>query len=286
MKIKELTKKETYNKKTSILFNSRLGRKGNERAMLFSNFQPFTFTDNDGVTFHSTEQRFQWLRLRSKPEFQRKILTYSGEKNGWDCKAYVTRKQVKPFVDLDVERCVSDMRDTLKYKVLYCPKFKDELIATGNQTLVEYAPWGDDFWGAVGSKGNSQTLVGSNVMGKLLMELREELTQGKTTVNTPVEPPTVEVAPTIQPTEKKPLKQPKQVEEGKHIYADSLLDRLKGDFIVRYRIEDRVEEYSFDSYGLACDLYQQAQDIMTTSNNPCWLALFNGNNIIEIELYN
>lgn len=178
---KDLTKKVTYDKQRSILFNSRLGKRGDKRAMLFSNFQPFTFTDKDGVTFHSTEQRYQWLRLKANPKFQDKILTYSGERNAWDCWQYVTRKHVQPILDMSVENRIDDMRDTLKYKVLYCPDFKEELIATGNETIVEFAPWGDDFWGAVGQKGNPKTITGSNVMGKLLMELREELTQGKAT---------------------------------------------------------------------------------------------------------
>lgn len=269
---KELTQKETYDKKASILFNSRLGRKGDERAMLFSNFQPFTFTDNDGVTFHSTEQRFQWLRLRSKPEFQRKILTYSGEGNGWDCKAYVTRKQVKPFVDMDVANRIEDMRDTLKYKVLYCPNFKDELIATGNQTIIEYAPWGDDFWGAVGSKGNSQTLVGANVMGKLLMELREELTQGKTTANTPVEPKQDEpTSPDI-----KTLYTAKE-------YSD--LSNITGNFQVTKRDDTCTKTECSTNYKKALEIYNRFCDDLEKSSNPSFANVTLNNNIIHCRLY-
>lgn len=169
----ELTKVNTYSKADCILFNSQLGKK-DQRAMMFSNFQPFEF-EVDGLTFHSTEQRYQWLRLAQKPEFQAKIMTYTDERNGWKCKEYVGKRQVKLFVDMDIERRINDMRECLRYKVEFCEGFKDLLMATGNATLVEYAPWGDTFWGAKGEGrgGKGATLKGANVMGKLLMELRE-----------------------------------------------------------------------------------------------------------------
>ena len=198
--IEALTKVTTYKKADCILFNSRLGKK-DQRAMMFSNFQPFEFEVN-GLKFHSTEQRYQWLRLTQKPEFQAKILTYTGERNGWECKEYVGKRQVKPFVDMDIERRINDMRECLTYKLQYCEGFKDLLLATGNATLVEFAPWGDDFWGAVsgGRGGKGATLKGANVMGKLLMELRDTL-NGKVAekpVTTPAIAPKVEPLPTDQ----------------------------------------------------------------------------------------
>ena len=185
----ELTKKVTYDKKRSILFNSVLGKK-DPRAMMFSNFKPFEF-QADGLTFYSVEQRFQWLRLAQRPDFQKNIMKYGLEDNGHNAKHYSSRPNVKPVLNNDYEQLVKWMRECLRYKLQYCEGFKDELLKTGNATLVEFAPWGDDFWGAVGQKGNGKTLTGSNVTGKLLMELREELTQGKATpVATPQNNPT------------------------------------------------------------------------------------------------
>ena len=46
---------------------------------------------------------------------------------------------------------------------------KEKLLATGDEELVEYAPWGDTYWG-VGRNGR-----GNNHMGKILMELRDQL---------------------------------------------------------------------------------------------------------------
>ena len=48
------------------------------------------------------------------------------------------------------------------------PKFKDLLLATGNQELIEGNTWGDSFWGVCNG-------IGENHLGKLLMEIREQL---------------------------------------------------------------------------------------------------------------
>lgn len=277
-----------YEKKDCICFNGK--SKGDERVL--SNYYPFDFTV-EGVEFHSVEQYYHYRRFEGHPKEQAKILTYTGAKNAHESRHYAHIRTNQGKLIMDETKRIEIMREGLYVKINHCKEFKDYLLSTGSKELVEYITWDDkdsnDFWGAKSEgRGKQPTIKGRNVLGKLLMELRDRAvkkTAEKTPISTPVEPPTVEVAPTIQPTEKKPLKQPKKVEEQKHIYVDSLLDRIKGDFIVRYRIEYRVEECRVDSYGEACDLYQQAQDIMTTSNNPCWLALFNGDDIIEIELY-
>ena len=56
-------------------------------------------------------------------------------------------------------------------------KFRDQemrakLLATGDTTLIEGNTWGDTFWGQC-PVGN-----GENMLGQLLMSLREELRQG------------------------------------------------------------------------------------------------------------
>lgn len=49
------------------------------------------------------------------------------------------------------------------------PEWKEQLLATGDQEIVEWNNWGDQIWG--------KTLdgVGENKLGKLLMKIREEL---------------------------------------------------------------------------------------------------------------
>ena len=47
-------------------------------------------------------------------------------------------------------------------------ELKSKLLATGNEELIEGNWWGDTFWGVCNG-------VGHNMLGKLLMEIREEI---------------------------------------------------------------------------------------------------------------
>jgi len=65
------------------------------------------------------------------------------------------------------------MRWCLRVKLVQnCVKFADLLLETGNKPIVEESKK-DDFWGA--KPLDDGTLKGRNVLGRLLMELREEL---------------------------------------------------------------------------------------------------------------
>lgn len=46
--------------------------------------------------------------------------------------------------------------------------FRDSLLRTGEEELIEGNTWGDKFWGVCNGEG-------SNHLGKLLMEIREEI---------------------------------------------------------------------------------------------------------------
>lgn len=48
------------------------------------------------------------------------------------------------------------------------PEFRDKLLATGNDILIEGNWWGDTFWGVSNGKGE-------NVLGQLLMLIRSEI---------------------------------------------------------------------------------------------------------------
>lgn len=62
---------------------------------------------------------------------------------------------------------VDVMRDVLRAKFEFYP-CREMLLETGDQELVEGNHWNDTFWGVCRSKGK-------NTLGKLLMEVREEL---------------------------------------------------------------------------------------------------------------
>ena len=49
------------------------------------------------------------------------------------------------------------------------PALEERLLSTGNIKLVEGNVWGDTFWGV-----DIRTGIGKNVLGKLLMQIREE----------------------------------------------------------------------------------------------------------------
>lgn len=63
------------------------------------------------------------------------------------------------------------MRDAVHYKITAHPEIKDLLLSTGDEELVEDNKK-DQFWGI----GNG---TGQNWLGKLWMELREELKQAE-----------------------------------------------------------------------------------------------------------
>ena len=71
------------------------------------------------------------------------------------------------------------MKDGVMYKALQA-KFsqhedlREELIATGSAFLVEHTE-NDNYWGD-GNDGGTDT-VGKNMLGKLLVKLREEIKQ-------------------------------------------------------------------------------------------------------------
>ena len=59
------------------------------------------------------------------------------------------------------------MREVLGIKFLD-PELSSKLLATGNEELIEGNTWNDRFWGVCRGSGR-------NVLGKLLMEIREDL---------------------------------------------------------------------------------------------------------------
>lgn len=54
------------------------------------------------------------------------------------------------------------------------PLFRAQLIATGEEELVEGNRWNDKFWGVCLMTGQ-----GENWLGRLLMQVRDEIAQGR-----------------------------------------------------------------------------------------------------------
>lgn len=65
---------------------------------------------------------------------------------------------------------VSIMTEIVREKFQQNPDLADKLRATGNAHLEEGNTWGDRIWGTVNGQG-------ANMLGKILMQIREELSQ-------------------------------------------------------------------------------------------------------------
>jgi len=53
------------------------------------------------------------------------------------------------------------------------PGLRKKLLATDDAYLIEVNTWGDTFWGMVKRKGREGGMVGENMLGILLMEVRD-----------------------------------------------------------------------------------------------------------------
>lgn len=68
------------------------------------------------------------------------------------------------------------MHDIVKCKFSQNEDLKNKLLSTGDEYLEEGNTWGDQIWGTVNGKGK-------NYLGKILMDVREELKPNKNMIN-------------------------------------------------------------------------------------------------------
>lgn len=138
---------------------------------------------NDTVVLTS-EALYQSCRFPHLPDVQRLIISKNSP---------MTAKMVsKPFLDQSradwLRMRVRIMKWCLTCKIVQnWEKFSALLLETQDLPIVEQSRK-DKFWGAVPE--NDSTLVGANVLGRLLMELRELVRAGKIIDSVP--PPEVD----------------------------------------------------------------------------------------------
>jgi ribA/ribD-fused uncharacterized protein len=130
----------------------------------------------------TAEALYQACRFPNKPELQRMIVAQHSPMTA-KAKGKPHRNQTRE--DWEKVR-VNLMRWCLRVK-LACnwQKFCGLLLATDDKPIVEESTR-DDFWGA--KPVDEETLVGMNVLGRLLMELREEIRSAKAVSLRQVEP--------------------------------------------------------------------------------------------------
>jgi N-glycosidase YbiA len=125
-----------------------------------SNFFECDFTFM-GVTYKSVEHFYQAAKANNAKSSQKII----DAKTPADCKK-IGRKIVmrKDWEDIKIDVMRFALRLKFQDKVL-----QELLLETGDAELEEGNHWGDRFWGVDGSR------YGQNWLGRLLMELRDDL---------------------------------------------------------------------------------------------------------------
>jgi ribA/ribD-fused uncharacterized protein len=149
----------------------------------FSQWAPSKFII-DGVEFNTCEQYMMYKKalMFSDYESAKKIMESS---NPRDQKAF--GRQVKNFKDdVWVKYCRKIVYDANVAKFTQNPKMFDELIATGEDTLVEASPY-DKRWGIGLSADNPfaqdrSTWDGLNWLGEAIQQVREDIRTGKITL--------------------------------------------------------------------------------------------------------
>ena len=154
----------TYDPAASVVF-----LKTNERFGGLSNMAPGFPLRLNGVRIRTSEALYQACRFPHMPDVQGRIIDERSPMTA-KMRSKPFRKDSRP--DWDAVR-VKIMRWCLRVKLAqHWKEFGRLLLATGERPIVEQSRK-DDFWGAKVAEDGS--LIGMNVLGRLLMELREQL---------------------------------------------------------------------------------------------------------------
>jgi type I restriction enzyme S subunit len=144
----------------------------------------------------TSEHLYQASRFPEHPDIQRLVLA---EKSPMSAKmktkphrASLGRTDWESNGPEDFGVRIEAMRWCLRLKLAAnLDRFHELLEKTGNRFIVEESATKDTFWGTVKSKDGSQ-LVGQNVLGVLLMELRERARAGSKESLRKVSPPPID----------------------------------------------------------------------------------------------
>lgn len=170
----------TYSRRDSVVF-----RKTKEPFGGLSNLASGFPLQVNGIPIPTAEALYQACRFPHMPEIQQLIIEQSSPMTA-KMKSKHHRKETRS--DWDRVR-VDILRWCLRVKLAQnWQKFRALLLDTGDRPVVEESRK-DDFWGA--KPVGDETLVGRNVLGQLLMELREELQSQNREGLRRVEPPSI-----------------------------------------------------------------------------------------------
>ena len=156
--------RKTYQKSRCAFFMRSRDQYGRLSNMTFG----FPLVVN-GLRFQGPEGLYQALKFPKDPVRQARI---ANQRSGMEAKKEAYR-QGNVRSDWDGVR-VDAMAYTLAVKLAQHPAaFGEELLSTKRLPIVEMSRR-DDFWGAKPNQGET-TLEGTNMLGQLLTDLRDEL---------------------------------------------------------------------------------------------------------------
>jgi ribA/ribD-fused uncharacterized protein len=134
------------------------------KYLWLSNFYPADVW-LDGVKYRTVEHAYQ--AAKTTDESERKIIRKLDTPG--QAKRLGRRVRMRP----DWDRAKTDiMLDLLRQKFKDLT-LSDNLLVTGSRELIEGNHWGDEFWGV-----DLRTGRGENTLGRLLMQVREEIRLG------------------------------------------------------------------------------------------------------------
>ena len=169
----KLPETRTYSRQESITF-----RKTAERFGGLSNMAGGYLLNVNGVRILTSEALYQACRFPYLPEVQHQIIA---ERSPMTAKMRSKPYRDNSRPDWDIVR-TKIMRWCLQVKLVQnWDKFSKLLLETGDLPIVEDSRK-DIFWGA--KPEDEEILVGANVLGRLLMQLREQVKNGEITSQT------------------------------------------------------------------------------------------------------
>ena len=141
----------------------------------------------NGVRILTSEALYQACRFPYLPDVQREII---GQHSPMTAKMKSKPHRKESRTDWDHVR-TKVMRWCLRVKLAQNYEgFGRLLLATEDRPIVEQSRK-DDFWGAKVVGVTDETLIGQNILGRLLMELREQLKSDTTEALKAVLPPNI-----------------------------------------------------------------------------------------------
>lgn len=162
-----------YRKNYCITFRSTKGQYGS-----LSNMSPYYPVKIGDVSVNTIEALYQSLKFPNYPNIQHKIIQF---RSPIEAKKYSRINDDKVRSDWEYNK-FKIMRFCLQLKLKQnLSTFSEVLLSTGNSDIVEFT-YNDIIWGAIDA-GNYYE--GTNALGRLLMELREDLKKNQAKIVIP-----------------------------------------------------------------------------------------------------